>query len=234
MRLWAPVFHVQTVEPAHLGGHALGVAEELQVRDHDIIVELVAVHAHEVHEDEVVVRVAVDDDGRALGRSGILGGGVNGVELVTVRIRAVDILEDALLVQVVIPGHHAGGEGIGLGAGALDIGLTVLGGLEGVVGHEFAGEAAREAVRGEEERGAPEDDPFQCHSYAVVGYYRRKSMAPNRPSDARSMIAPARRTPSSTNKTLFLKSMSRMLAARVPVQAPVPGSGMPTNRSRAT
>ena len=47
-------------------------------------------------------------------------------------------------------------------------------------------------------------------------------MAPKMPSDARSMIVPARRTPSRTNRTLFLKSMSRMLAARVPVQAPVP------------
>ena len=163
-----PVFHVQAVEPAHLGGLALGVAEELEVRDHHVIVELVAVHAHEVHEDKVVVGVAVDDDGGTLGRGGILGGGVDGVQLVAVRVRAGDVLEDALGVQVVVPGHHAGGEGVGLGAGALDVGLAVLGGLEGVVGHEFAGEAAREAVRGEEERGAPKEDAFQCHSLCVV------------------------------------------------------------------
>ena len=43
------------------------------------------------------------------------------------------------------------------------------------------------------------------------------------------MIIPARSTPHITATTLDLKSISRRLAARVPVQAPVPGSGMPTN-----
>ena len=40
------------------------------------------------------------------------------------------------------------------------------------------------------------------------------------------MITPARRTPSMTAMIVGTKSMSRMLAARVPVQAPVPGSGI--------
>ena len=47
------------------------------------------------------------------------------------------------------------------------------------------------------------------------------------------MMIAARSTPSMTAQTEDLKSMSRMLAARVPVHAPVPGMGMPTNSSRA-
>ena len=43
----------------------------------------------------------------------------------------------------------------------------------------------------------------------------------------------ARMTPPTTAITLFLKSMSKKLAARVPVQAPVPGNGMPTKSSKA-
>jgi len=41
-------------------------------------------------------------------------------------------------------------------------------------------------------------------------------------------------TPPMVARTLLLKSMSRMLDARMPVQAPVPGSGMATKRNRAT
>ena len=40
------------------------------------------------------------------------------------------------------------------------------------------------------------------------------------------MMIPARITPSITAITLRLKSQSRIDAARVPVQAPVPGSGI--------
>ena len=47
------------------------------------------------------------------------------------------------------------------------------------------------------------------------------------------MIIPARITPSITAKTLRLKSQSRIDAASVPVQAPVPGSGIPTKSRRA-
>ena len=47
------------------------------------------------------------------------------------------------------------------------------------------------------------------------------------------MIIPARSTPSITAATVDLKSISRILAASVPVHAPVPGSGMPTNKSNA-
>ena len=47
------------------------------------------------------------------------------------------------------------------------------------------------------------------------------------------MIRPARITPNITARTLRLKSQSRMEAARVPVQAPVPGRGIPTKRRRA-
>ena len=47
------------------------------------------------------------------------------------------------------------------------------------------------------------------------------------------MMMPASSTPPMQASTLFLKSMSSRLAASVPVHAPVPGSGMPTNSSSA-
>ena len=47
------------------------------------------------------------------------------------------------------------------------------------------------------------------------------------------IIIPAKSTPSITAMVVDLKSISRMLAARVPVHAPVPGSGMNRNRSSA-
>lgn len=47
------------------------------------------------------------------------------------------------------------------------------------------------------------------------------------------MIKPARITPSITAVILRLKSQSRIEAASVPVQAPVPGIGIPTKRRRA-
>ena len=47
------------------------------------------------------------------------------------------------------------------------------------------------------------------------------------------MMSPAKMTPSIMARTLRLKSQSRMEAARVPVQAPVPGRGIPTKSSNA-
>ena len=47
------------------------------------------------------------------------------------------------------------------------------------------------------------------------------------------MIIPAKTTPDTTASILFLKSISRIDAASVPVHAPVPGSGIPTNKNRA-
>ncbi len=47
------------------------------------------------------------------------------------------------------------------------------------------------------------------------------------------IMQPASRTPPMQARTLSLKSISSRLAARVPVHAPVPGRGMPTNSSRA-
>ena len=43
------------------------------------------------------------------------------------------------------------------------------------------------------------------------------------------MMMPARITPRQTDRVVLLKPMFRKDAARVPVQAPVPGRGMPTN-----
>ena len=56
---------------------------------------------------------------------------------------------------------------------------------------------------------------------------------PNTPMLASPMIIPAIITPSITATTLFLKSISKKLAARVPVHAPVPGRGIPTKSIRA-
>ena len=74
---------------------------------------------------------------------------------------------------------------------------------------------------------------FDCADFSLHGYLLNKEIAPNTPSEAASMITPARITPSITNTTLFLKSIFRMLAASVPDQAPVPGRGMPTKSRRA-
>ena len=57
--------------------------------------------------------------------------------------------------------------------------------------------------------------------------------APFTAKETMPMITPARMTPHMAAMLLFLKSMSRKLAASVPVQAPVPGSGIPTKRKRA-
>ena len=70
-------------------------------------------------------------------------------------------------------------------------------------------------------------------SCMVKNHYFAREMAPKTPSDASSIMVPARRTPASTANVLFLKSILSILAARVPVQAPVPGSGIPTNRRSA-
>ena len=57
--------------------------------------------------------------------------------------------------------------------------------------------------------------------------------APNTPDAANPIIMPAKTTPAIIAITLFLKSISNKLAAKVPVQAPVPGSGIPTNKNKA-
>ena len=48
----------------------------------------------------------------------------------------------------------------------------------------------------------------------------------------RDIMTPASITPRDTAKILVLKSRSNNEAARVPVQAPVPGSGIPTNNNK--
>ena len=55
----------------------------------------------------------------------------------------------------------------------------------------------------------------------------------NIPRDKIPMMIPANITPAMTAITLFLKSISRIEAAKVPVQAPVPGSGIPTKMNKA-
>ena len=64
-------------------------------------------------------------------------------------------------------------------------------------------------------------------------YENTAPMAPNNPALAAAMIIPASSTPHITAMILVLKSISSRLAARVPVQAPVPGSGIPTKSNSA-
>lgn len=61
------------------------------------------------------------------------------------------------------------------------------------------------------------------HSYpnSAIKVPRAKKLRQN-------MIVPATKTPPMQARTLFLNPMSRILAARVPVHAPVPGRGIPT------
>ena len=66
----------------------------------------------------------------------------------------------------------------------------------------------------------------------AVAYYHR--MKENTPPLTNPMMIPASTTPHITASVLFLKSISRRLAASVPVHAPVPGSGIPTNKNNAT
>ena len=55
----------------------------------------------------------------------------------------------------------------------------------------------------------------------------------NTPLVPSAMIIPAKSMPAKTERTVHLKSRSKKLAAKVPVHAPVPGIGMPTNKSNA-
>ena len=64
------------------------------------------------------------------------------------------------------------------------------------------------------------------------------AIKPGQPKTATNLlpndiIIPAKITPSATALTLVLKSKFKKLAANVPVQAPVPGSGIPTKSNNA-
>ena len=137
-----PLHHIQAVLPAHLDLVTLGITVVLQVREEDIVVELVPVHTHQVEEHIVVVPVAVHHDGGAVGLGGIGGRHGAGVQLKAFVIGDPVILEDALGLEVVIPGGTARQQGIGLVARTLDIGLSVHLGGKGIMGHELAGQAA--------------------------------------------------------------------------------------------
>ena len=68
-------------------------------------------------------------------------------------------------------------------------------------------------------------------SLSYITYRAPATPKPNFPNE--KIITPAKRTPHIQAITLFLNSKSKKLAANVPVQAPVPGSGIPTNNIRA-
>ena len=56
----------------------------VEIRHHDVVVEVVPVHPHQVQETDVVVGVAVHNDRGTLRFGRIGGGGIDPVELVTV------------------------------------------------------------------------------------------------------------------------------------------------------
>ena len=53
------------------------------------------------------------------------------------------------------------------------------------------------------------------------------------PNETANIMSPATSTPAMIEITVFLKSSFKILAAKVPVQAPVPGIGIATNRNNA-
>ena len=66
-----------------------------------------------------------------------------------------------------------------------------------------------------------------------MGYPEIAKSAENNPKEPAIIIRPASKTPRITEITVSLKLNPKRLAAKVPVQAPVPGSGIPTNKSNA-
>ena len=138
----SPLQHVETVEPTHLDGIATGIAVILEVRNEDIVVEIVAIHPHEVEEDEVVVAVAMDHDGGTLGLLRVLCRGIYGVDADVVVAGNYSILQDALLVEGVVPGGTSRKEGIRFVASALDIIHSVGSRSKGVITHEGSYSAA--------------------------------------------------------------------------------------------
>ena len=63
--------------------------------------------------------------------------------------------------------------------------------------------------------------------------YKITLIAPSTPVLATPIMIPAKSTPPMQANTLDLKSISKILAASVPVHAPVPGNGRPTKISNA-
>ena len=77
----------------------------LQVREKDVVVEFIPVHAYKIEEHEVVVSVAMDYDCGALGVVRVLCGNVAGVDVLVVPAGGPDVLEDALGLEAVVPGR---------------------------------------------------------------------------------------------------------------------------------
>ena len=75
---------------------------------------------------------------------------------------------------------------------------------------------------------------FHKHSSFLHPSYNKKDLRqeirlPRRPYEKSVMITAARKIPSRMEIDAFLRSISNNDATRLPVQAPVPGRGMPTN-----
>ena len=80
----------------------------MEVRDHHIVVEVVTVHPHEIHEADVVVSVAMDDYGCALSRFGLACGGENGMEPIAILPGQGRVPEHPAVVKGAVPIGYAG------------------------------------------------------------------------------------------------------------------------------
>ena len=77
----------------------------LKIREQDIVVEFIPVHAYKIEEHEVVVSVAMDYDCGALGVVRVLCRYVAGVDVLVVPAGSPDVLKDALGLEAVVPGR---------------------------------------------------------------------------------------------------------------------------------
>ena len=139
-----PLLDVETVVPAHLDMVAFGIAVILKVREEDVVVKVVAVHAHQIQEHEVVVAVAVDHDCSSLCGSRILGRNVAGVNLEIVVAHDEGIPEDTLGLEAIVPCRAAGQKRVGFMTGAFYIVHTMRRGRKCEIGHEPARRTAAE------------------------------------------------------------------------------------------
>ena len=132
---------IESVQPAHLDGIALGIAVVVEIRDEDIVVERITVHPHQIEEADVIVGVAMDHDRRALGVCRIGGRDIFIVEVAAAFAFEGSVAVGSVAAEGVIPCDDAGIALLHLHAVAFDV-VAVFFGKKGIVAHEFSDHAA--------------------------------------------------------------------------------------------
>ena len=132
-----PPFYVKPVQPSHLHGLALRISVIMEVRHEYVVVQGIPVHPHEIHEADVVVGVAMDDDSGTFSLARLRSGGIDGVELESAFSDHGRVLEYSGSMQVVIPLYDPGIPGLGLSPVAFDV-VSVLLRQQGIVAHILA------------------------------------------------------------------------------------------------